>query len=149
MSSSRSSSSGWSASRFICRCRPFLRLLLLVTFVVLAASYSFRALTASALLRHSENLEETLWRLRAAHKLFPWDHVIRGAEARFYTIYRRYDRRTQAIEALETELRADPFAADLWTALAAYKFAADDEAGAKDAVEHIKRLRPGVTLEKE
>lgn len=81
--------------------------------------------------------------------MFPYSHQVRTAYPRYFMAVRLYDRRKEAIAALEADLRDNPFAADEWTALMAYKLADGDEAGAAAAVEQIKKLRVGVTLEKD
>ncbi len=74
---------------------------------------------------------------------------MRTAYPRYFMATRLYDQRKEAIAALEADLKINPYAADEWTALVAYKLADGDEAGAAAAVERIKQLRVGVTLEKD
>lgn len=93
-------------------------------------------------------MAEAIQRLDRAQALFPYDRNIQGAKAYYFTATRLYDMRHEAIAAIEEHLKVNPFSADLWTALVAYKLADGDEAGAELAVEQVKKLRPGVTLEK-
>lgn len=91
---------------------------------------------------------ETLAYLDRAKLIFPYDRNVRSAKAYYFTSMRFYDMRKEAIAAIEEQLKVNPFAADLWTALAAYKLADGDEAGAEDAIKQVQKLRVGVKLEK-
>ena len=153
MSSLSFSSRDWSSSRFICRLRRFLRFSLSATFVAIGVTCSIRAIGADfeflIAQKIATNMDDALLHLRKAKVLWPYDHNIRASQAYFYTAFRFYDRRKEAMAAIEEELRVNPFAADLWVALMAYRLADGDEPGAMQAVEKIKKLRKGVELVKE
>lgn len=153
MSLSLSSSKELLASRSIFPLRRLLRHLWAAAFVVAGLTYAVRSLGAEFeyFLAHkiASSPGEVLLHLRRAQVLNPLDHNIRASTAYFFTAFRLYDERRAAITAIERELLSNPYAADLWVALAAYKLADKDEAGATAAVEHIKRLRPGLELVKE
>lgn len=152
MSSSSSSSSGWSAFPSTCRLRRLSRLLCLVLFAAVGMSFAYRSLCAeaefAAAVYTSKNADEVLAHHTKARLFAPWNHGIRAGAAYFFTSYRRYDDRYRAIATLEQELKFNPFAADLWMALAAYKLASQDPEGAEKAVEHVQKLRRNAVLVK-
>lgn len=152
MSSSSSSSWARSASPSIRRLRRLSRLSCLVLFAAVGLSFAFRAISAEAEFAAATMVSDSIPKLVAHHQraraLAPWNHGIRGGEAYFYTAYSIYDLRYQAVRAIEEELRINPFAADLWAALAAYKLAMQDQAAAEAALKHVQALRPGTKLVK-
>ena len=151
---SSSSSLSWVslASPSICRLRRLSRLLCLVLFAAIGMSFAFRSISAeaefAAATMVSESPAEIVAHHRRARALAPWNHGIRGGEAYFYTAYSLYDLRYQAVRAIEEELKINPFAADLWTALAAYKLAMQDQAAAEAALKRVQALRPGTKIVK-
>lgn len=86
--------------------------------------------------------------LDRAQALFPYERNMQVAKAYYFTSVRLYTLRKEAITTLEQTLKVDPFAVDLWTALAAYKIADGDDEGAELALNQVVKLRPGTTLEK-
>mgnify|MGYP001595292908 CR=1 FL=1 len=138
------------AFRSIFRLRPILRLLLLGIFTAIGTLYAGRALYAEAhyfLTRYAaESPEQALGWLGQANEVWPLNAQIRSARAYYYTSFKLYDTRKQAIAEISEYLKTDPFAADLWLALAAYELADGNEAAAKRAIAKIQALRPGLDL---
>ena len=139
------------AFRFIFPPRRFLRLLLSALFFASGLTYAVRALGADfeffLASRISDTPEQALYHLRRARVLFPYDHNVRASTAYFYTAFRFYDQRKEAIQVIEQELEINPFAVDLLVALAAYKFADGNRAGAEQAIAKVKKLRPDTIVE--
>lgn len=115
-------------------------------------SFAFRSIGAEAEFAAATSASQTPAEITAHHRraraLAPWNHGIRGGEAYFYTAYSLYESRYQTIAAIEQELKINPFAADLWTALAAYKLAMRDNVGAEEALKRVQALRPGTKIVK-
>ena len=116
-------------------------------------SFAYRSIYAEveygAATYASRTPAEVLAHHARARGLAPWNHGIRAGAAYFFTGFKLYDFRYQAIATIEDELKVNPYAADLLVALGAYKLASKDEAGAMAALERVKKLRPGLTIVKE
>lgn len=141
------------ASPCMCRLRRFLRFSCLVVFAAIGLSASFRSLSAELeyyfAKRVTQNGEQALYHLNRAAILWPYDFQMRTASAYFWQHVASYEHRKEAIAGITEALASNPYAADLWVALASYKAADQDEAGLDEAMKHVLALRPGVTYTKE
>ena len=140
-------------SRFIYRLRRSSRLLFLVVFATIGLGWNFRMLGAEFEFYLAKNVADTpqqaLFHLHRARTLWPYDYQMRTAPAYYFTAFRQYENRKIAIDEIEKVLAVNPYSADLWVALAAYKLSDGDEKGAEEAVHQVQRLRPGITFHKE
>ena len=113
------------ASRSISRLRRFLRLSCLVAFAAIGLSSAFRSFAAEVEIywaAHAPNAGQTLFHLKRAEVLWPYDPKTRTAGAYFWASTRFYEAAEFAVPDIEAALAAqNPFAADLQLALHDYR----------------------------
>ncbi len=141
------------SSRSTCRPLRLSRLFVVAALFAIALTYVVRSLGAEFEFFVAKSVatdrNEAIAHLSRARTLYPYDHNIRASMAYFYTAFRFTDRTREAITAIDDELKVSPYTADLWVALAAYKIAAGDDAGAESALKRVQALRPGTTIVRE
>lgn len=133
------------ASRFTSQVRRFSRLCVLVAFAAIGLSCAVRSMASEfewyAARNAGGDAGQILIHLHRAATLWPYDYPMRTSVAYYWAATRFYEAAFVAIPDIKAELAVNPYAADLWQALASYSGRSGDYNGAADAMMHLYALR--------